>query len=96
MTSPTGRRRTSIMTSDSFERQSIRSSADELFSPSVVRPAAVKALEKPSHLHAAPLVLALLPPLGGLLFHNGSALFTDFTILATASVFLYWSIMLPW
>ena len=94
MTSPVGRR-ASNLTSDSFERQSIRSSADELFSPSVARPT-VKAIEKPSHLHAAPLVLALLPPLGGLFFHNGSAMLTDVTILATASIFLYWSIMLPW
>ena len=51
---------------------------------------------EPSHLHSAPLVLALLPALGGVLFKNGSAVLTDVSLLVLAGIFLNWSIRLPW
>ncbi|KAI9679077.1 MAG: hypothetical protein M1829_001747 [Trizodia sp. TS-e1964] len=46
--------------------------------------------------HSVPLAFAILPALGGLAFHNGSAVVTDVMLLGLAAVFLNWSIRLPW
>ncbi|KAH8673763.1 hypothetical protein BX600DRAFT_456145 [Xylariales sp. PMI_506] len=43
-----------------------------------------------------PLVLALLPAVGGLLFEGGSAFFTDLILLGLAALFLHWSVTQPW
>ncbi|KAI0128740.1 hypothetical protein BJ170DRAFT_622777 [Xylariales sp. AK1849] len=53
----------------------------------------------PSEKHpyaAAPLVLALLPAVGGLLFKGGSEFFTDVILLGLAAIFLHWSVTQPW
>jgi hypothetical protein len=93
------RRRSSFMTTDSFDRASLRSSTDSLFLPRVSRDTPHEEEELPdgsSHLHSIPLALALLPAIGGLFFQNGSAVFTDVTLLVLAAIFLNWSIRLPW
>ena len=98
VSSPLSRRRSSIF-SDSFSeaRRSIRSSTDELILPKVNRATADLSMhDDSSHLHSAPLALALLPAVGGLLFTNGSAFVTDITILAIGAILLNWFVKLPW
>jgi len=53
-------------------------------------------LEAPSHWHSAPLVFAILPAIGGLLFQNGSAVVTDILLLGLGSMFLNWCVRSPW
>ena len=95
ISSPSERRRSSFMTSDSVDRQSMRSSMNEILLP---RPLAAgqNTQHEPSHLHSAPLFLALLPAVGGVLFNNGGHILTDLTLLILGAVFLNWSIRLPW
>lgn len=91
------RHRSSSNFSDSVEstRQSIKSSTDNLLLPRATS-AELETNHEPSHWHSAPLALALLPAVGGLFFHNGSAVVTDLTLLGLAAVFLNWSVRLPW
>ena len=90
-------RRSSMLSDFSLEdaRNSIRSSTDDLLLPKVHagRP---DGIQEPSVWHSSPLAFALLPAVGGLLFTNGSAVITDFTLLGLAAVFLNWSVRLPW
>ncbi len=62
------------------------------------RPADIKLADplETSSWHSAPLAFALLPAVAGLIFHNGSAIVTDVTLLAFAGVFLNWSVRMPW
>ena len=43
-----------------------------------------------------PIGFAVIPPIAGLVFKNGSAFFSDLTLLGLASLFLHWSIVAPW
>lgn len=96
MTNPLKNRRSSTF-SDSLDdaRKSIFSSTDNLILP---RPKGsdVGDQEETSHWHSAPLALALLPAVGGLLFQNGGAVVTDVTLLSLAAIVLNWSVRLPW
>lgn len=74
---------------------SIISSTDDLLLPKARSPGLEPQLEH-SHWHSAPLALALLPAVGGLLFKNGGSVLTDVTLLGLAAVFLNWSVRLPW
>ncbi|KAM5481282.1 hypothetical protein MaudMau93_007192 [Microsporum audouinii] len=94
-----GRLRRSSTFSDAVSetRRSIKSSTDDLFFPRVGNNVGGNNLNNTdSHWHSSPLLLALLPGLGGLLFHNGAAVFTDISLLSIAAVFLNWSVRLPW
>lgn len=90
-------RRRSSLISDSVDdvRSSFRSSTDDLLLPKV-RGSGLEMHNEPSHWHSAPLALALLPAVGGLIFRDGSAIVTDVTLLALAAVFLNWSVRVPW
>ncbi|KAL8420116.1 hypothetical protein RB594_003047 [Gaeumannomyces avenae] len=84
------RRRDSAISSDC--------SLDALNSPSR-RPGV--AINKPDRsigpdLQALPLLFALLPALGGLIFKDGSAFVTDFLLLGLAAVFLHTTVTQPW
>jgi hypothetical protein len=96
MSSPMARRSNSFLTVDSTEVRSLRSSTDDLLLPRVARHSDDDAQHETSHLQSAPLALALLPAVGGLFFHNGSAILTDATLLILAAIFLNWSVRLPW
>ncbi len=89
------RRPSTFSDSVSEARQSIFSSTDDLLLPKV-KSSGIGTSHEPSHWHSAPLALALLPAVGGLLFQNGSAVVTDVTLLGLAAVFLNWSVRLPW
>ena len=75
--------------------ESIISSTDDFLLPRAKGSVLEPQLEH-SHWHSAPLALALLPAIGGLVFHNGGAVLTDVTLLGLAAVFLNWSVRLPW
>lgn len=96
ISSPLRHRRSSNF-SDSVEstRKSIKSSTESLLLPTATSPE-LETNHEPSHWHSVPLALALLPAVGGLFFHNGSAVVTDLTLLGLAAVFLNWSVRLPW
>ena len=89
--------RRSSLISESLDdsRNSLKSSTDDLLLPKI-RGAGIQSNHEPSHWHSAPLALALLPALGGLLHHNGGAVVTDITLLLLAGIFLNWSVRLPW
>ncbi|KAJ5573498.1 uncharacterized protein N7459_007925 [Penicillium hispanicum] len=90
------RRNSTLSDSISDARNSIRSSTDDLFLPRVARAGESPVATEESHWHSAPLVLALLPALAGVLFKDGSAFVTDVTLLVLAAIFLNWSVRLPW
>lgn len=85
------RRRSSV-----FSDSSVRSAADDILVPKVHAEGFESHEEEPSHWHSLPLLLALLPAVGGLLFEGGGVLLTDVTLLALAAVFLNWSVRVPW
>jgi hypothetical protein len=96
MPSPTARRSGSFLTVDSAGARSLKSSTDDLLLPRVARHSDEDVHHETSPLQSAPLALALLPAVGGLFFHNGSAFLTDVTLLVLAAIFLNWSVRLPW
>lgn len=83
--------------SDSIDeaKQSLFSSTDDLLQPTA-RSSKVGDQGEQSFWHSAPLALALLPAVGGLIFQNGGHVVTDITLLILAAVFLNWSVRLPW
>ena len=93
MALPMDRRRGSLI-SESID-DALRSSTDDILLPRV-KGSGMETHQEPSHWHSAPLALALLPAVGGLLFQNGGAIVTDVTLLFLAAVFLNWSVRLPW
>ena len=52
--------------------------------------------EEVTNWHSTPLLFALLPAVGGVLFKEGAAVVTDLLILGLAGIFLNWSVRLPW
>ena len=93
--SPLGRqRRSSVLTTDSqAEGISMRSSVDDLLLPT----SPTKGHEHgSSHFHSTPLLFAVLPALGGILFEGGGVVLTDVCIIALSCIFLNWSLRLPW
>jgi hypothetical protein len=86
-------RRGSTFSDLSDARRSFQASTDDLLlpRPSVTRNEA----SNTSAWHSAPLVFALLPAVGGMLFKNGGQVITDVMLLGLAAVFLNWSVRLP-
>lgn len=96
ISSPLKKRPTSTF-SDSIDeaKQSFFSSTDDLLLPRAKNQKVGDQGEQ-SLWQSAPLFLALLPAVGGLLFHNGGSVVTDITLLTLAAIFLNWSVRLPW
>ncbi|KAJ5776994.1 hypothetical protein N7520_000240 [Penicillium odoratum] len=90
------RRNSTLSDTISEARNSIRSSTDEIFLPRVARHNGDPIALEESHWHSAPLALALLPAIAGVMFKEGSSFVTDVTLLVLAAVFLNWSVRLPW
>ena len=86
---PNSRRSSNI--SDSSQR----SSARNLFTPSSL-PRESKSNGEVTHWHSVPLVVAVVPALAGLIFHNGGTIITDLTLLALAAYALNWALRIPW
>ncbi|KAF2841409.1 hypothetical protein M501DRAFT_989930 [Patellaria atrata CBS 101060] len=94
---PLNRRRSSLFSDLSLEdaRQTLRSSTDNIFVPKATG-TGHELQGETSHWHSVPLAFAILPAVGGLLFKNGSHIITDILLLGLASIFLNWSVRLPW
>ncbi|SMQ53561.1 unnamed protein product [Zymoseptoria tritici ST99CH_3D7] len=89
--SPSSRRRSSLISYSSLE------DVNDLINPrtNAVR-RTTQADNEGTHWHNSPLAFAILPPIAGLFFKDGSTLATDFLLLGLAAIFLNWSIKLPW
>lgn len=92
-----GRRRSSILSFSSLD-DATHSFAGDVLNPGSgpARSASIDDLSEPTHWHSSPLIFAVLPAVGGLIFNNGSAFVTDVLLLGLAAVFLNWSVRLPW
>ncbi len=91
-------RRRSSMFSDTVSdaRKSLRLSTDDLLFPKISTSENHHDVEEPTHWHSLPLGLALMPAVGGMIFKDGSAVVTDFTLLALAAIFMNWALRMPW
>lgn len=96
-------RRSSLFSHDSYETDSsfeprpfsVRSSTQDLFSPR----ASLHKHEidhETSIWHSLPLLFAIFPAIGGLLFNKGSVLITDLALLVFAAIYLNWCLVTPW
>lgn len=99
---PTGRnnsRKTESLRTDSssFEARpfTLRHSTEDLLSPRAAHEHDDDRTET-SLWYSIPLILAIVPAIGGLAFKGGSVLFTDFTLLGLASIYLNWFLVAPW
>ena len=91
------RRRSSFLSETLSEtRKSLRSSTDDILLPRARRDDKLQDQDEASHWHSLPLVLALLPAIGGIFFKDGSAFITDVTLLALAAIFMNWALKSPW
>jgi hypothetical protein len=88
------RRRSSNFSDYSFTeaRRSFEAGADEVWNLGVNKS---QPRDKSPYVFI-PLLAALLPAVGGMLFENGSTFFTDVILLALAAIFLHWSVTQPW
>lgn len=73
----------------------LRSTTSDLLSPRATGGTVEEQVET-SLWHSVPLLLALLPAIGGLAFKQGNVLFTDFTLLILAAIYLQWFLVTPW
>lgn len=90
-------RRSSSFLSETLSetRRSLRLSTDDILLPRA-KEEDDDEQDDASHWQSLPLVLALLPAVGGLLFKNGSAVITDVTLLGLAAIFMNWALRSPW
>jgi hypothetical protein len=88
------RRRSSLLSDTSDTRQSLRSSTDNLLRTSGKHELASS--DEPTHWISSPVLFAVLPAIGGLVYQNGGPILTDVLTLALASWFLHWCVRFPW
>lgn len=88
------RRRSSLLSDLSDTRHSIRSSTDNLRGTDDYDK--VTALEDGNNWLSSPVIFAIFPAIGGLLYQNGAAVLTDLFTLGLASWFLHWCCTFPW
>ncbi|KAK4242444.1 hypothetical protein C8A03DRAFT_11380 [Achaetomium macrosporum] len=51
---------------------------------------------RPTWKSWVPIILASVPPIGGLIFKNGASFFSDVVMLILAAILLKWSVTAPW
>lgn len=90
---PLSRRRSSMLSDTSDTRHSFRSSTDSLRTAGRHE---LASLDEPTHWISSPVLFAVLPAIGGLLYQNGGPILTDVLTLALASWFLHWCVRFPW
>ncbi|KAF2630215.1 hypothetical protein BU25DRAFT_335654 [Macroventuria anomochaeta] len=89
------RRRSSLLSDLSDTRHSARSSTDNLLRNTDAYDK-VASLEEGNHWLSSPVIFAIVPAVGGLLYQNGAAVLTDIFTLGLASWFLHWCCTFPW
>ncbi|GAB1320746.1 hypothetical protein MFIFM68171_10956 [Madurella fahalii] len=62
----------------------------------IINPGPILDHEETSWRSWLPLTFAVLPPIAGLVFKNGSLFLTDILLLGLSAVFLHWSVTAPW
>ena len=87
------RRRSSLLSDTSDTRHSCRST-DNLLRKTGKHELA--SLDDPTHWISSPVLFAVLPAIGGLVYQNGGPILTDVLTLALASWFLHWCVRFPW
>ena len=102
-TSPTGRKssmRTESLRSNSSSYNArpsnFRQSTEDLLSPRAIDEDDDDEHSGTSLWYSVPLILAIVPAVGGVAFKGGSVLFTDLTLLALSSIYLNWFLVAPW
>jgi hypothetical protein len=88
------RRRSSLLSDLSDTRHSFRSSTDSLSRNNGVDQ--LTSVEEGTHWISSPVLFAVLPAIGGLIYQDGGAILTDILTLALASWFLHWCCTFPW
>jgi len=96
-------RRSSLFSQNSYQTESsseprpfsVRSSTEDLFSPRASRNTS-EIDHETSIWHSLPLLFAIFPAIGGLLFNKGSVLITDLALLIFAAIYLNWCLVTPW
>ncbi|KAH6622253.1 hypothetical protein C7974DRAFT_397960 [Boeremia exigua] len=89
------RRRSSLLSDLSDTRHSTRSSTDNLLRNTEAQNKSAS-LEDGNQLISSPVIFAIFPAVGGLLYQNGAAVLTDLFTLGLASWFLHWCCTFPW
>ncbi|KAJ8106180.1 hypothetical protein OPT61_g9710 [Boeremia exigua] len=87
------RRRSSLLSELSDTRHSTRSSTENRNTDAYVR---ATASEDGNNWLSSPVIFAIFPAFGGLLYQNGAAVLTDLFTLGLASWFLHWCCTFPW
>lgn len=90
--SPEDRRRRRSSTFSTFNL----SEASRDFQDEIVDPGPAVKREDITWKSWLPIMFAVIPPTAGLIFTNGTAFFSDLTLLGLATIFLHWSISAPW
>lgn len=96
-------RRSSLFSHNSYETDSsseprpfsLRSSTGDLLSPRVSG-YAQEVDHESSIWQSLPILFAIFPAIGGLLFNKGSVLITDLALLVFAAIYLNWCLVTPW
>lgn len=52
--------------------------------------------DDPTLWHSAPLLFAIVPAIGGVVFKSGSIILTDLALLILAALYLNWCLVTPW
>ena len=92
---PLRRRRSSVLSDLSDSRYSTRSSTDNLLRNADAFDKGT-ALEGGMHWLSSPVLLAILPAVGGLLYEDGARKLTDLFIMALTAWILHACYMWPW
>lgn len=89
------RRRSSLLSDLSDTRYSTRSSTENLLRTADGYEKTTP-LEDANQWLSSPVIFAIFPAIGGLLYQNGAAVLTDLFTLGLASWFLHWCCTFPW
>jgi len=88
----------SYQTDSSFEPRpfSLRSSTEDLFSPRAADDNTRQFDHETSAWQSLPILFAIFPAIGGLLFNKGSVIITDLALLVFSGIYLNWCLVTPW
>ncbi|KAF2128355.1 hypothetical protein P153DRAFT_386478 [Dothidotthia symphoricarpi CBS 119687] len=89
-------RRSSLLSNFSDTRHSFRSSTEDLKFRGNNDMDKFTSSDEPTHWSSAPVVFAVLPAVGGLLYQGGGPILTDLLTLLLAGWFLNWCVRSPW
>lgn len=91
-------RRASSARTESSSRPSFnpQASTDSLLLPRATGKEDATEPDEPTLWYSAPLLFAVVPALGGVIFKSGSVFITDLALLVLAALYLNWCLVSPW